>query len=110
MTARVSFPKTLTFRSKKLLDSARNAPCLVPGCTDGRPETVVAMHSNHLADGKGRSLKAADYRVAFGCATCHALIDGQAGKLSAEGRDELWEAAHRATVAYWFEKGIVRVA
>jgi hypothetical protein len=49
------------YRNKKLLEACREMPCQHCGSEDG---TVVAAHSNQLRDGKGRGIKAHDYRVA----------------------------------------------
>jgi len=62
---------------------------------------VVAAHSNQLRDGKGRSIKAHDYRIAALCYTCHAEIDQ--GKMSREDKQDLWEMAHRKTIGWLFE-------
>jgi len=63
---------------------------------------ICAAHSNQLRDGKGRGIKAHDYRVAYVCGDCHREIDE--GKGSREEKQEKWEQAHRKTVAYWFEE------
>jgi hypothetical protein len=68
----------------------------------------VAAHSNQLRDGKGRSIKAHDYRVAFMCGECHADLD-QGASMSREQRVAIWEDAHRATVAWLFESGHLQV-
>jgi hypothetical protein len=95
----------MTWRSEKLLIAVRQLPCQWCGAEDG---TVCAAHSNQLRDGKGRSLKAADYRIAALCHTCHAEID-QGKTMNKEERQTRWELAHRATIAALFENGIVRV-
>ena len=87
------------YRNRKLLDVLRQSPCQTCGRSDG---TIVAAHSNQLRDGKGRGLKANDYRVAALCFTCHAEID-QGTKLSKAERIEIWEEAHRKTIGWLFE-------
>ena len=96
----------MTYRSRKLLDSARDESCASCGSEDG---TIVAAHSNQQRDGKGMGTKAADYRIAYLCGKCHFEID-QGSKLTKEERREIWESAHRVTVGRLFERGIVRVA
>ena len=71
------------------------------GAQDG---TVVAAHSNQLRDGKGRGLKAHDYRIAALCYRCHMNLD-QGKDLTKEQRVELWEEAHRETIGWLFENG-----
>lgn len=88
----------MNYRNKKLLETVRESPCQLCGARDG---TVVAAHSNQLRDGKGRSIKAHDYRIAALCYTCHADIDQ--GRMSREDKQDLWEMAHRKTVGWLFE-------
>jgi cytochrome c553 len=92
------------YRNRKLLDAVRQAPCMVCGVRDG---TVCAAHSNQLRDGKGRSIKAHDYRIAAMCFRCHSRCD-QGKDLSKEERLAMWEEAHRATVGWLFEEGILK--
>jgi hypothetical protein len=91
----------LTYRNKKLLEVVRESPCMHCGLQNG---TVVAAHSNQLRDGKGKGIKAADYRIAALCFQCHHDLD-QGSTLSKDERRELWEAAHRETLAWLFESG-----
>lgn len=91
------------YRSKKLLEAVRDAPCMHCGIQNG---TVVAAHSNQLRDGKGRGLKASDYRIAALCFTCHTELD-QGNKLSKSERVNMWEDAHRATVGWLFDNDII---
>ena len=93
------------YRSRKLLDAARELPCQHCGAQDG---TVVAAHSNQLRDGKGRGLKAHDYRIASLCYKCHAELD-QGTRMSKAERIEMFEAAHRSTIGAMFELGILVV-
>jgi hypothetical protein len=91
----------LIYRNKKLLELVRQCPCQQCGIEDG---TVVAAHSNQLRDGKGRGLKAHDYRIAALCFRCHTELDQGTKMLKAE-RVEFWEEAHRGTIGWLFEKG-----
>jgi len=87
------------YRSDKLLKSVRDCPCQSCGAMDG---TIVAAHSNQMRDGKGRGLKANDYRIAALCYKCHAELD-QGKNMSREERLNMWEDAHRATIGWLFE-------
>lgn len=91
------------YRNKKLLEVIRQSPCQHCGAQDG---TVVAAHSNQLRDGKGRGIKAHDYRIAALCFTCHADLD-QGTKLSREERLNMWEEAHRKTVGWLFDNNLI---
>lgn len=92
------------YRNDKLLKVVRDAPCMACGVRDG---TVVAAHSNQLRDGKGRSIKAHDYRIAALCFRCHMELD-QGSKLSKEERQQMWEAAHRATIGWLFDNDLLK--
>lgn len=92
------------YRNKKLLEVLREAPCALCGCQDG---TVVAAHSNQLRDGKGRGIKAHDYRVAALCFRCHTAIDQ--GKETYEQKIEKWEEAHRKTIGWLFENDCIKI-
>jgi len=93
------------YRNKKLLEIARQLPCQHCGIEDG---TIVAAHSNQLRDGKGRGLKASDFRIASLCFRCHAEVD-TSSTLTKVARIEMWEQAHRATMGELFERGLVVV-
>ena len=87
------------YRNKKLLETLRQSPCQHCGRKDG---TIVAAHSNQLRDGKGRGIKANDYRTAALCFRCHSELD-QGKNLSKEERVQLWEEAHRKTIGWLFD-------
>lgn len=93
------------YRNRKLLDLLRESPCQACGKSDG---TVVAAHSNQLRDGKGRGLKAHDYRTASLCFTCHAELD-QGKSMSRQERIEMWEEAHRKTIGWLFENDLIKL-
>jgi len=93
------------YRNKKLTDAARLRPCQHCGTSDG---TVVAAHSNQLRDGKGRGLKAHDYRIASLCYRCHSDLD-QGSKMSKQERVDMWEEAHRKTIGLFFEREIIGI-
>jgi len=93
----------MMYRNKKLLEAVRDCPCQLCGAQDG---TVVAAHSNQMRDGKGRGLKAHDYRIAALCFKCHHEID-QGAKMSRQERLDAWEEAHRKTIGWLFEAGLI---
>ena len=94
------------YRNKKLLEMVRMSPCQNCGSQDG---TVCAAHSNQMRDGKGKGIKAHDYRIAALCFRCHSELD-QGSKLSREERLQIWEDAHRKTIGWLFENGYLLVA
>ena len=95
----------MNYRNTKLLEVVRDSPCQLCGAQDG---TVVAAHSNQLRDGKGRSIKAHDYRIAALCYRCHAELD-QGSKMSKEDRVDIWEMAHRKTIGWLFDNEHITV-
>ena len=93
------------YRSDKLLKAVRDCPCQSCGAMD---DTIVAAHSNQMRDGKGRGLKADDYRIAALCYKCHAELD-QGKNMSREERLNMWEDAHRGTIGWLFENEKIKV-
>lgn len=93
------------YRDKNLLEAVRQSPCQHCGIQDG---TVVAAHSNQLRDGKGRGIKAHDFRIAALCFKCHYELD-QGSKLTKQERLNMWEDAHRATVGWLFLSDLISV-
>ena len=85
------------YRNAKLLKLAKFSPCQNCGIEN---DTVVAAHSNQLRDGKGKGIKANDYRIAYLCYNCHTTVDQ--GKLDKALKTEIWEEAHRKTIAWLF--------
>lgn len=94
------------YRCKKLLDAARDRPCVLCGAVG----TTVASHSNALSHGRGMGLRAPDWAIAYLCMGCHDSVDGRSGKLTKDEKRELWLEGFVKTVALWFESGIVKVA
>lgn len=93
----------VTYRNKKLLEVVRQSPCQHCGVENG---TVVAAHSNQLRDGKGRGLRAHDYRIAALCFKCHSDLD-QGSSMTKDERREMWEEAHRKTIGWLFENDLL---
>jgi len=93
----------MMYRNQKLLKAVRESPCQLCGVQNG---TVVAAHSNQLRDGKGRGIKAHDYRIAALCYHCHMEID-QGKLMSREMRLNAWDEAHRKTVGWLFENNLI---
>jgi hypothetical protein len=77
------------------------SPCQNCGSQDG---TVCAAHSNQMRDGKGKGIKAHDYRIAALCFRCHSELD-QGSKLTRDERLQIWEDAHRKTIGWLFDNG-----
>ena len=93
------------YRNQKLLEIVREFECVLCGAEDG---TVVAAHSNQLRDGKGKGIKAHDYRIAALCYRCHMAID-QGHRMNKQEKEAMWEEAHRKTIGFLFERGKIWV-
>jgi hypothetical protein len=94
-----------------LRDYARGKPCMirVPGWCNNEPETTVLCHYR-IAGYSGMGLKNHDVLAAFGCSTCHELVDGQRqGGLSRSQRQVLLCEGVMRTQAYLLERGILQV-
>lgn len=99
----------MNYRSPRLIEAVRALPCTWPldhRCS--QYDSVIAMHSNQIRDGKGQRIKAHDYRIAAGCAVAHQQCD-ESNKLSYEEKIGAWEDAHRKTIGLLFEYGLLKV-
>lgn len=99
--------KTKPIRSQKLRDSARNEECtfrVIGVCSEDWSTTVLC----HLPDeSHGGSRKSDDHCAAYGCFTCHSVIDSN--RLP-ESDKQFY--IHRAMVRTWrrmIEKGLVKI-
>lgn len=94
------------YRSKKLLGSAEDQPCVICGAVG----TTVAAHINSVAHGKGKGIKAPDYFTAHLCQKHHDMVDGRRKVEGAYNSPmDLWMWAYVRTVERWFQQGIVGV-
>lgn len=93
------------FRSQKLLDLAKEAPCCMY-CGAHNHGQVVGCHSNSQRHGKGQGLKAHDV-VAYLCDECHRVIDGAGAR---EYREWMFLEAVYQTTLWLLQSGHLRVA
>lgn len=108
MTARLVFPKSLTFRSEGLRRAVTLLPCM--NCSiEGHTQAA------HMNLGKGAALKASDAALAALCCDrpgvrgCHSLLD-QGGNLpKAERRAFEFEMVAKTYIAL-IERGLLEVA
>lgn len=94
-------PKTEPWRCQRLLDMAKDKPCLlrIPGVCNHDPATTVAAHSNLSIHGKGKARKADDVFTVAACSACHAWLDqGPAPKADKEAA---FMRAHADQVLAW---------
>lgn len=98
-------------RSKKITDSARNAPCtlnIVGVCNHDSTTTVYA----HIPDEyKGVGYKSSDLSGCYACSSCHDVIDGRTNNKEYSDRKEFYLfRAWRRTLFMLIEKDILYVA
>jgi hypothetical protein len=112
MTARVvGFPKNVTYRNKKIRESARGKECLMklPGCCGGT-ESTIWSHYRGEAGGKGMGLKADDLCGAYACTHCDAVYDGQKPVPDGLGLTAVWLAwydAHIRSLVILHSDGVI---
>lgn len=95
------------FRSRKLLDAAKDAPvCFC--CGKQNDGTVVMAHANWHEYGKGKGIKAHDWAVAAICYECHSQLD-QGNTMSNEDKKHVWIRAHILTLAWLFDSGKIKI-
>lgn len=101
-----------TIRSKRLRDSAKGQQCTfqIPMVCSHDTETTVLCH---LPDeSKGMARKSDDIIAAFGCASCHDVIDRRSRAktmLYDEDREFFMRRAMVRTWRKWIEMGLVRI-
>ncbi|MCK5609389.1 DUF1364 domain-containing protein [Candidatus Pacearchaeota archaeon] len=79
----------------KITKSARGEECQIriPGHCNGNSETVVFCHIS----GAGMGRKSSDIHGAYGCGSCHDIVDGR--KKSVHKND---------IITLWFYDGVLR--
>jgi hypothetical protein len=104
----------VNYRNRKLLDLmagesklAQRAGVLMPCQWCSRWLPTCGAHSNQMAHGKGRGIKAHDCFAAALCMGCHSMIDS--GNLSREEGVRAWFLAHCSTFVCLVEERVVMV-
>lgn len=94
----------MNYRNRKLLDLAREMPCMNCGVDDG---TIVAAHGNGAIYGKGMGIKSHDCYFAGLCFRCHYDYD-QGSKMTRQEKQELFTQAMLKTwIWLWRNEKIV---
>ncbi len=77
--------------------AARGQDCTlrIPDVCNWNVETTVLCHSNSIEDGKGWGIKAPDTKAAFGCSSCHDVLDGRAPRPPGMTLEDLLEIFRR---------------
>ena len=93
-----------SYRNQKLRDLASQAPhCMC--CWTSKSGQIVGAHSNRIADGKGKGIKAHDL-LAYVCQNCHTVIDGPGDKTE---RHNLFLQAFFNTTLWLLNEGHLEV-
>jgi len=85
--------KSNYWRSRDYLKAVAELPCM--RC--GKEGQTQAAHSNQMAHGKGKGIKASDEYTAALCLRCHYEID-MGKELTKEQRKEEWDKAWIRTI------------
>jgi len=91
------------YRDANLLKLAKGEMCLLQvadDCLGDEGSTTVAAHSNLMAHGKGRGLKAEDCYTVWSCYKCHSNFD-QGGVYSREEKSDIFYAAFLRQIEEW---------
>jgi hypothetical protein len=90
--------------------SARGEACTLrfPCCSFDQA-TTVWCHSNRAEDGKGMGIKARDEEGCYGCAACHAWLDGgYAGRMERSLVDVYFDLARASSQKILQHKGLMK--
>lgn len=99
----------MTFRSRKLLDLAHEAPCCLRlGTAECGNYPSVPCHSDMLEHGRGVGHKSDDSLAVPGCPACHALFTR--GNLGRDGYQQIHARAMVRYVQWMWANGKVRLA
>ena len=99
----------MTFRSRKLLDIAHDAPCMLLLLANGcGANASVPCHSDALRHGRGVGHKSHDCYAVPGCPACHAVFTRK--HLGRDGYEAAWIAAFERYIVWLFENERLRAA
>lgn len=97
-------------KSKHLRDSASGQDCTfqIVGVCNYQPETTVLCHLPDESNGMGK--KSDDFCAAFGCSSCHDVIDGRVKSDEFTEFSEMYLGrAMRRTWRKWQEMGLISI-
>ena len=95
----------------KIRESANGMSCQIRlgGVCNHDPATVVWMHANGSAAGKGIGMKSHDLLGAYGCSDCHDVYDRRKST-SMFTRDQIeiaFHEGHQRSLILLIERGII---
>lgn len=92
--------RRLTYRNKKLVESAKHETCV--SC--GNPNACWA-HSNRTLHGKGKGIKAHDIFGAYLCLACHDWYDGRSNIEPPSFKNAYWyDSDNMPPKKQWFRE------
>lgn len=100
----------MKIESKAMRNSARGQQCTfnLPGVCDYGTETTVLCHLPDESGGMGR--KSDDLSAGYGCAGCHAVIDGRSPYYFQDGeKDWYMRRAQTRTLRIMAESGVIAI-
>lgn len=99
----------MTYRNRRLLDVAHEAPCFLDLGTVGcGTNPSVPCHSDMLRHGRGASHKSHDCLAVPGCPACHAVFTR--ARYGKEGYEMVWRDAFERYQVWLWENERVKVA
>lgn len=102
---------SITRKYPKLTKSARGEECTLqihPYCNYD-PETTSPCH---LPSGSGMGQKSPDWFIAYGCSSCHDVIDGRNMVAAESVKPEIESLMRNALFRTWcrmIEKGLIKI-
>ena len=93
--------------NRKLLNVAREAPCMLRLAPDCGNNPSVPCHSDMLRHGRGIGSKSHAAFAVPGCPSCHAVFTR--AKLGRGGYDDKWQAAHEEYLRWLWDEGKIQV-
>src|SRR5258706_6738858 len=98
----------MTFRSRKLLDLAHDAPCfLLLETVDCGKDKSVPCHSDLLRHGRGVGHKSHDCLAVPGCPACHAVFTRK--RYGRMGYEAIWADSFERYMIWLWESGRIVV-
>lgn len=99
----------MTYRNRKLLDVAHDAPCfLLLGAIGCGNHPSVPCHSDMQRHGRGVGHKSHDCLAVPGCPACHLVFTRE--KLGRDGYESAWIQAFERYLVWLWTEGKVKLA
>lgn len=98
----------MTFRNRKLLDLAHEAPCMLRLAKPCGTDKSVPCHSDNLKHGRGVGHKSHDCFAVPGCPNCHSRFTRE--YLGRGGYDDIWAQANADYQLWLWQNEKVKVA